>query len=464
VILLGSRPEPTPSLFKLSAKDITHIDLRYPNGELELARNPNHTWSIVKPLKVDADQGAADNLTQAIAGAQLSKTIDEKPAALEPFGLDKPAVVVSIATDKKGALPALDVGRMSPTATGAYVKFADAPAVLLTTADFPGAVTKQINDLRSHELLTFDLDEANKIGLEKSSGEPIEIDKQGDKWQIVKPARHLADSDAVAQLLTELVNSRIDNFVSDSPGDLGKYGLKTPQLSVTVFTGKDEARHSLLFGLEQAAAEKHDVYVKHGAGDSVFAVEDTLIGKVNLNVPDLRDKTVMNFDPLKIGRLEVTNHGKKYQLERGSSDKWQLVAGGKTMAASGPAVQTFLDELANLKGDKIAADPIDDPRKYGMNEPTEEITVFDKQGKLVGTVKLAQLQNQIAAAPTPAPGESAPKAHIQRSVTAFRNFATSTAGTPVYTLRESDFSQFDMTAEQFQAAQPLTAPAPPKKT
>jgi Domain of unknown function (DUF4340) len=466
VILLGSRPEPTPSLFKVSARDITHIDLRYPKNEVELARNPNHTWTILKPLKVDADQGAVDSLTQAIASAQLNKTIEEKPAGLAPFGLANPDLVVTIATDKGGALASLDVGKLSPTATGTYVKFANAPTVLMTGTDFTGSVSKQLNDLRSHELMTFDMDGANKILIEKSSSEPIEIDKRGSKWQIVKPANYLADSDAVAQLLTALVNSRIDDFVTDSPQDLGKYGLKAPQLSVSVLTGRDEARHSLEFGMEQPAAEKRRIYVKRGSANSVFTVQDTLIGKINLTVPDLRDKTVMAFDPMKVGRIDVTKRGKKYQLERGSAGKWQLVAGDKTTAANVPAVQTFLDELANLKGDKIAADSMGDPRKYGMNEPTEEIALFDTQGKPIGTVKLAQLQNRIGAGPTPtpAPGAPAPSAHVQKSVVAFRNYATSTAGTPVYSLREQDFSQFDMTADQFQPPQPLMAPAPAKKT
>jgi hypothetical protein len=43
------------------------------------------------------------------------------------------------------------------------------------------------------------------------------------------------------------------------------------------------------------------------------------------------------------------------------------------------------------------------------------------------------------------------------------NYATSSAGTAVYSLRESDFSQFDMSADQFQVTQPLATPAPPKK-
>ena len=43
------------------------------------------------------------------------------------------------------------------------------------------------------------------------------------------------------------------------------------------------------------------------------------------------------------------------------------------------------------------------------------------------------------------------------------NYATSSKGTAVYSLRESDFSQFDMSGDQFQMTQPLATPAPPKK-
>ncbi len=43
------------------------------------------------------------------------------------------------------------------------------------------------------------------------------------------------------------------------------------------------------------------------------------------------------------------------------------------------------------------------------------------------------------------------------------NYATSSAGTAVYSLREPDFSQFDMSGDQFEVTQPLATPAPPKK-
>lgn len=468
VLLLGSRPAPTPTLLKVAAKDISRIDLRYPAREIELVRNPDRTWRIVKPIKADADQTAIDGLTQTIAGAPLSKTVVDKPKSLGPFGLDKPAVVLTITTDNKGALPALDVGKTSPLGNGVYVKRAGAPAVLMTTSDFSGAVTKQLNDLRSHELVSFDMDQANKVTIKNGAGPLIEVDKRGGKWRIVQPARYLADSDAVSRMLTALANARVADFVTDAPKDLGQYGLATPQLEVSVFTGKDDARHALLFGLEQPSAYKHTLYVKRGSDPYVFTVEDTLIGKVNLSVWDLRDKTVMAFDPLKAGRVEITNHGKQYTLERTKAGKWQVIADGKTSPASDPAVQTFLDELANLKGDKIIADPMGDPKEYGMDQPTEQITVYDKDGKLIGTVKLDQIQSKVEIAspqPTPAaPGAPASAAKVTRSVMRFENYAHSTAGTPVYSLREAGFSQFDMTAGQFQASQPAAAPTPAKKS
>ena len=465
IILLGSRPVPPQTLLGLDSKHISGIVLRYPDSELELVRNPNHTWTILKPIKTDGDQTSVDGLTETIANAQLLRTIEDKPDSLRPFGLDKPAVTVNVTSDNKGALPALLVGKISPVGSGVYVKLADRPAVLMTSSDFVTAVSKKLNDIRSHELMTFNMDDAQQIVLRSGVNKPIEIDRQGGQWRIVAPGHYTADSDTIAQVLTTLVDARINDFVTDAPTDLTQYGLKSPQIEVTVFSGKDKKEHTLLIGLEQPQASKKAVYVKRGGEPSVYTVEDTLVSKVNLGLFDLRDKTVMSFDPLKIGRLEIENHGKQYTLSRDAASKWQVVEGSKTFPANGQAVQTFLDELANLKGDKIIQDPVTDPQKFAMDKPTEQIVLFGKNDKQIGTVRLAQIQNKIKVPPTPVPDEDtdAPKPKTERTVMRLENYATSSAGTAVYSLRESDFSQFDMTADQFQVTQPLSTPVPPKK-
>jgi hypothetical protein len=178
----------------------------------------------------------------------------------------------------------------------------------------------------------------------------------------------------------------------------------------------------------------------------------------------LRDKTVMGFDPLKVGRLEIENHGKQFTLSRDAAGKWQVTEGGKSSPANGQAVQTFLDELAALKGEKIVQDPMTDPQRFAMDKPTEQIAVFGKDDKQIGTVKLAQIHNQVQTPPTPVPeGETPGSKAKTETVMRIENYATSSAGTTVYSLREPDFSQFDMSGDQFEVTQPLAPPAPAKK-
>ena len=64
-----------------------------------------------------------------------------------------------------------------------------------------------------------------------------------------------------------------------------------------------------------------------------------------------------------------------------------MTEAGKTSPANGQAVQTFLDELANLKGEKIVQDPITDPQRFGMDRPTEQIVVFGTDDKQIGTIE-----------------------------------------------------------------------------
>src|ERR1700732_4863941 len=225
IVLLGSRPVPPPTLLNLDSKHISGIDLRYADSALELVSHPNHTVALVKP-----------------------------------------SVTLTVTSDNKGVMPALLVGHISPVSNSVYVKLANQPAVLMTTGDFTTAITKKVNDLRTHELISFNMDDAEQIVLHSGTNKPIEIDKQGGQWRIVAPGHYAAAAHTVAQILTALVDAHIADFVTDAPKDLAQYGLQNPQIEVSV-SGKDKVNHSLLFGLEQPRAAKKAVYVKR-AGDN----------------------------------------------------------------------------------------------------------------------------------------------------------------------------------------------------
>src|SRR5438874_7012095 len=130
IIANKSVPEETPKLFpKLKPDEITQVDLKYPDSEIVVDRTADGKWELSKPFKTDADQTACNNLARAIADVELKKTVEEKPAELAPFGLDKPEVVVTIAVKGKGKQPAIEVGKTTPVGFSAYFKTSDKPAV-----------------------------------------------------------------------------------------------------------------------------------------------------------------------------------------------------------------------------------------------------------------------------------------------------------------------------------------------
>lgn len=440
----------TVKLFKIAPEDIVQIDLKYPDREIELTRGSGGKWELVRPIRADADQTTSDNLARAIADCELKKTVEEKPADLKPFGLDPPDVVVTVTTKKKGALPAIAVGRTTPVGFSAYIKTSEKPAVLLTSSAFPPGMQKKVDDLRDRELMSFKVDDVQKLLIEKDDGTAVEADRDGDKWNIVKPAKYSGDPTQVRQVLSALANARVADFIADAPGSVNQYGLGQPHLTVTVFTGKENARQSLLFGFRQTEQGKDGIYVRRGERTPVYTVHPYLMSDIDKGALDLRDKTVLGIAPADVQRVSITNGPAKFSLQRAATDKWQVVDGGKGNADAG-AVERLLSTLRFLKGSAIAADPMTDPKKFGMDPPGEQLALTGKDGKDLGSIKLGKVEQPASQGNTPV------------SSGRFSYYVTSGAGAAVYTIDDYTFDQLNKTADQFRVhAQPSATPSSSK--
>src|SRR5205823_3588682 len=138
----------------------------------------------------------------------------------------------------KGKQPAIEVGKTTPVGFSAYFKTSDKPAVMLTSSAFPSGMKKKPDDLRDRELMTFKVDDAQKVALERSDGSVVEIDNDHGKWNIVKPIKYAADPNAVRQLLSAVANARVDAFTADTPASVTQYGLDKPRLTIAVYSGR----------------------------------------------------------------------------------------------------------------------------------------------------------------------------------------------------------------------------------
>lgn len=437
-----SKPVPARDLLKVKSQDIAQIDLKYPHREVEVKRTLGGSWRIVKPIGVDADQGTVDNLARAISMANVTKTVEKKSTDLAPFGLTPPAVIVTVSTFAGKTLPSIEVGKTTPIGFHAYVKLSNDPAVMLTSSAFPSGMNKTVDQLRNRELMTFKVDDVARFTLAQDNGSVIEVVRKGDQWRITKPGNYLADPTRVRELLSSVLEARIADFIADEPSSVSQYGLEKPHLTITIYN-KSGAEESLLFGFKQSEAGKDGIYVRRGESTPVYTVHEWVMGAVDKSVLDLRDRTVFNFDPSKVESADVTVGTDQFTLKRAPGGKWDVTDRGKSTTADTPVVERFLDEIRDLKGVAIVADPMGSPKPYGLDRPDIIVTLIGKDGKTIGTVKFAKITVKVAPVETGAPAQSQT-----------RYFTTSTAGTAVYSMSDFSFSQFNKPSVVFHVVTP----------
>jgi len=452
-----SKPEAVKTALNIKPDEIAKIDLKYPNRDLVLEHKPGEEWTITKPIGAIADQTAATNLARAIAECQITKTVEDKADNLAPFGLDKPQVTVTVTDTKGKTLPGLEVGKVTPVGFSAYLKYTDQPQIMLTSSAFPSGMNKTAEQMRDRELMSFKVDDVQKLLITHDDGSQVEVDRDGDKWKIVKPGNYEADPTQVRQILTTLGDSKVADFITDTPTNAAQYGLEKPHLVATVYLTKGGAQESLLFGFKQKEQGKDGIYVRRGERAPIYTVAPWVMSGVDRSLLTLRDKTVLGFEPSKVSTIAIKPSDKpEFAIQRAGGDKWNVVADGKTSPADFAIVERFMDQIHDLKGNAIIMDPIKSPEMFGMDKPALTVTLLDKDGKDLGQLRLSKI-NVKNAAPTEPSETPAP------SSTQNEYYATSSVSGALFSTDDFLFSQLNKTADEFRAKESAIPVATPKK-
>jgi len=440
--------------FTLAASDIASIELRSPSQDIAVERDKDGSWRLTKPIVASADQTTVDSLAGAITDLDITDTVEENPVDLAGFGLARPAVAVTVTTKDKRVLPAIMVGKETPVGNSAYIKMSDRPAVLLVAASFPANVEKSVDDLRSRALIALRPAAINRIVIAPAGNAAgLELEREGDNWMITKPERTAADGAAVQQFLDTVTAGQVSEFVDDKPSDLTKYGLANPSLRVTLYGGKDNHEESLLFGFKLPEAYKNAIYVRRGEGSAqpIASVADYLFNAANKTFDDLRNKTLLAFDQSGVERIAVAGGPTPAIIARAPGGKWSITGGGKTASAEVLVAESLLDQLHDLQGTKIVEDPMTDPKRYSMERPSLEFTLYAKDGKQIGVIRASELEVTVGTGG--ANGKPAPQ-HF--------GYATTSANQAVYQVvaeRVSDLGRTVTRLEGDLAGKPAPTPA-----
>jgi hypothetical protein len=422
-----AREEATKAkLVTAATDDVTAITLTFPDRELAL-RKQDGAWRLTAPIEAPADDAAVKSLLGTLSGAEIQRSLDELPADLAAFGLDHPSPVVRLAT-AKGDLPSIAIGKNAAVGGKTYARIGDEPKVRLIASTIRFALDKQPKDLRDKQLLTFKDDDVTRIDIAPSGGPPVTlVRKEKDAW-LLEPGAQPTDITEIRSYLSSLRSARAIDF-PDDPKDTG---LDKPRLTVTVAVGSGPAQ-TLLIGNDITEGSQKQVFAKRGDQATVVTLGDWSFRTLGKDAWDFRDKTVLGFSDDRVGRIVMERkEGTGATFVHGQPGGW-TVDGEKQ--SRGGAIQRFVDDLRELKGSSIAAEPAADLKRFGLDAPDLRFTVLDREQKPLGTVLLAKHDGKF--------------------------FAVREGGSTVFEVRDYMYTRLDKQLRDFIGPEPARRRPPP---
>src|SRR6187549_453225 len=100
-------------------QSISSLTFKTDREELVFERSADKGWTLIKPIRAEADTRELQSLIRAIVLGSIRRVVEENPHELAPFGLDKPVAVVTI---KSGiSEDSLLIGDTGPISSTLYI-------------------------------------------------------------------------------------------------------------------------------------------------------------------------------------------------------------------------------------------------------------------------------------------------------------------------------------------------------
>lgn len=314
----------------LSDKDKDKIDevtVKSESGDVTTVKKEGDTWRITSPLTAQAAASELSALTSALAQAEIVRVIDENPANLGEYGLEKPRIDVEF---KGGGqfMGRLQVGEKTPTGAGLYARRNDEQRVFLIQAHQESSLNRSTFDLRDKALLKLAArDKVQGIDL-TVSGNTIKLAKKENAWRVTSPIDARAEFSVAEGVVGRVETGQIKSIVTETvtPAELGKYGLDKPEVTLVIDQGT--SKNTMVVG---AKAPDGSVYARNADSSTVVTIESSLAEDFKKTLDNFRTKDVFEFRAYNATRAEITWDGKSLVIERHKTegdkpDIWKRVS------------------------------------------------------------------------------------------------------------------------------------------
>ncbi len=207
----------------------------------------------------------------------------------------------------------------------------------------------------------------------------IKVAREQNGWQLVQPLSAKGDAKAIEKFLTNIVTARKDAvlFTQVEPAKLAELGLTSPEVEMGLKSGNGET--VILFG--EKGPTNNIAYIMFKGKPEVYRVHSDLKKEASKDAYALRDKTILDFDPVKMRRLEIVKKGTGRVVIEQNQGKWNMLE-PEAARASMAKVLEYLYTVKNGEIKAFADESPSDLSPYGLSSPMLQLTIYQEQIEL----------------------------------------------------------------------------------
>lgn len=223
----------------------------------------------------------------------------------------------------------------------------------------------------------------------------IHAAKTGIDWRLVEPIEADGDDEAVNSLVSAVTTAEIKKTLEGDAGDLARYGLDKPVVTVTMKAGDKELP---VFSVGKDTPIGGSVYLKRKDSPKVMLSASSIRFSVDKQPKDLRDKKLVTVSDDELNWIEIQGHN-DIRLVRDGEGTWQMERPGP-YKSDPSAVQTYLSSLRALRAVDFIEETPTDLKQYALDTPRLKVRLGGKDDSvkeiLFGSTKGADVYAQVA--------------------------------------------------------------------
>ncbi|MFQ5877967.1 MAG: DUF4340 domain-containing protein [Acidobacteriota bacterium] len=248
--------------------------------------------------------------------------------------------------------------------------------------EFRGAEERRLAEERRTRPLPFERSELRALTLTNEHGR-VRLEKSGEEFRLVEPLPCAVDREALESLLTSVEIARIERRLGPQ-SDLARYGLDPPRATLAIEVSGEAAGATLAIGEGSPIGGTYFALLPGGEG--VAVVSGSIGSAAEKSFFNLRDKSLLAFDPWKITRLRIERGRETILLEK-PSDGWKL-ARPVEAPADGPTITDLLSALERLRASEFVLESADAAalKRYGLEPPAARVTLLQEGWDVEKTV------------------------------------------------------------------------------